>query len=95
LVVGLCSITLAIHGNRSLKGKRQVVKSIKDRVRGAFNASVAEVAMLDSLDRAVLGVAVVGNDRAFVNSMVDKLLNRVEGLNKAEIINTNVEIMSL
>jgi len=94
-VVGLCSITLAIHGNRSLKGKRQVVKSIKDRVRGAFNASVAEVAMLDSLDRAVLGVAVVGNDRAFVNSMVDKLLNRVEGLNKAEIINTNVEIMSL
>ncbi len=95
MVVGLCSITLAIHGNRSLKGKRQVVKSIKDRVRGAFNASVAEVAMLDSLDRAVLGVAVVGNDRAFVNSMVDKLLNRVEGLNKAEIINTNVEIMSL
>jgi len=95
LVVGLCAITLAIHGNRSLKGKRRVIKSIKDRVRGAFNASVAEVGMLDSLDRAELGVAVVGNDRAFVNSMMDKVLNRIEGLNTAEIIGTKVEIMSL
>ncbi len=95
MVVGLCTITLALHGNRSLKGKRRVVKSIKERVRGAFNASVAEVSMLDTLDRAVLGVAIVGNDRAFVNSMVDKVLNRVEGLNTAEIIETNVEIMSM
>ncbi len=95
VVVGLCNITLALHGNRSLKGKRRVIKSMKDRLRAAFNAAVAEVDMLDSLDRAGLGIAVVGNDRPFINSLIDRVINRIEGFNTAEIIDTRIEIMNL
>ncbi len=95
MVVGLCAITLALHGNRSLKGKRRVIKSIKDRVRGAFNVSVAEVDMLDSLERAVLGIAAVGNDRLFINSLVDKVINRIEAMGIAEIIDSRIEIMNM
>lgn len=95
MVVGLCTITLALHGNRSLKGKRRIVKGMKDRLRSAFNAAVAEVDHLDSLQRAALGIAVVGNDRAFVNSLVDRVIDRVEGYNTAEVIESRIEIINV
>jgi len=88
-------ITLMLHGNRSLKGKRSVIKSIKDRVASGFNVSVAEVDSQDCLQRAVLGIAAVGNDRSFINSLMDKVLNRIEGYNRAEMIDSRVEIMNI
>ncbi len=95
MVVGLCLISLRLHGNTSLKGKRSIVKSIKDRVRGSFNVSIAEVAMLDTLQRAEIGLAAVGNDRAFINSVIDKVILKIEDLNRAEIIETRMEIMNM
>jgi len=95
MVVGICTITLMLHGNRSLKGKRSVVKSIKDRVSKSFNVSVAEVDSLDSLQRAVLGICAVGNDRSFINSVIDKVILKIEGYNLAEVIDSRVEIMSI
>lgn len=62
-VVLLLTIELAIPHARSLKEKRSAVKSLKDRVRSRFNASVAEVAHLDKWQRAVVAAALVGNDR--------------------------------
>ncbi|HEB72698.1 MAG TPA: DUF503 domain-containing protein, partial [Nitrospirae bacterium] len=43
MVVGVCRISIALHGNRSLKGKRQVIQSVKDKVKKRFNISIAEV----------------------------------------------------
>jgi uncharacterized protein YlxP (DUF503 family) len=57
MVVGVCSIDLHIPGNDSLKGKRSVVRRIKERVRNTFNVSVAEVEDLDKLQRAGLGIS--------------------------------------
>ncbi|MFQ5354009.1 MAG: DUF503 domain-containing protein [Thermodesulfobacteriota bacterium] len=95
MVVGLCLITLRLHGNTSLKGKRSIVKSIKDKVRGHFNVSIAEVDMQDVLQRAEIGLAAVGNDRAFINSVIDKAIRKIEGLNRAEIIESRLEIMNM
>ncbi len=95
MVAGLCLIRLRLHGNSSLKGKRSIVKSIKERIRRGFNVSIAEVGRLDALQEAELGLGAVGNDRAFINSLIDKVINKIEGFNLAEIIDVRVEIMNI
>jgi len=95
VVVGMATITLMLHGNRSLKGKRRVIKSIKGRVSNSFNVSVAEVDFQNSLQKAVLGLAAVGNDRSKINSLIDRVINKIEGFNTAEIIDSHVEIMNI
>ena len=95
MVVGIGIITFRLHDCRSLKGKRKVVKSIISRMRNRFNASVAEVGSNDIHQRAEIGFTLVGNDRALINSKIDKIFNMVEGLGLAEIIDTEMEIISL
>jgi uncharacterized protein YlxP (DUF503 family) len=56
MVVGLCTIELHLPGSQSLKAKRQVLLSLKDRLREKFNVSVAEVAEHDRWQKAVLGI---------------------------------------
>ncbi|NLE60031.1 MAG: DUF503 domain-containing protein, partial [Planctomycetes bacterium] len=68
MVVGTLSLKLAIFGAYSLKDKRRVVNSLKDRLKGRFNVSVAEVGSLDRWQQAELGVAMVANDGRFVES---------------------------
>jgi hypothetical protein len=62
MIVGTLQVRLLIREARSLKDKRQVVKSIKDRLRNGFNVSVAEIAALDNRQLAVLGIAMVSNE---------------------------------
>ena len=62
MIVGTLRVRLLIREARSLKDKRQVVKSIKDRLRNHFNVSVAEVEAQDSRQLAVLGMALVSNE---------------------------------
>ncbi len=95
MVVGLGIITLRLHDCRSLKGKRKVVKSIIKQMQNHFNLSVAEVGANDVYQRAEIGFALVGNDRGVINSKLDKVLNMVDGLGLAEMIDTEMEIMNL
>jgi hypothetical protein len=95
MVVGICRISLLIHGNRSLKDKRQVIKSLADKVRGRFNVSVAEVGSNDLLQRAEIGICAVGNDGAFVNSVIDRAVDFIEGLHTAEICDHSIELINL
>ena len=95
MVVGIGIITFRLHGCRSLKGKRKVIKSIISRMRNNFNASVAEVGSNDIHQRAEIGFSLVGNDKALINSKIDKIFNMVDGLGLAEIIDTEMEIISL
>ena len=95
MVVGIGIITFRLHDCRSLKGKRKVVKSIVSRMRNSFNASVAEVGSNDIHQRAEIGFSLVGNDKALINSKLDKIFNMVEGLGLAEIIDTEMEIINL
>lgn len=95
MVVGIGKIVLRIPGNTSLKGKRRVVKRIITRLQNAFNASVAEVGANDNHQRAEIGMALVGNDRRRINSKLDKAVNFVEAMEVAEIIDSDMEIISL
>lgn len=95
MVIGLGVITFRLHGCRSLKGKRKIVKSIISFLRNNYNASVAEVGLNDVHQRAMVGLALVGNDKMVVNSKLDKIFNKVDSLGIAEIIDTDMEIMNL
>lgn len=82
----LVSIELIVPGARSLKEKRGPLKSLKERARGRFNVSVAEVAHQDKWQRAGLAVCMVGGDRRHLESEVDKLGRLVEEAPGIELV---------
>lgn len=95
MVIGMGTLTLRLHGCRSLKEKRGVVKTMINKIRNNFNASVAETGANDIHQRAEIGFAVVGNDSAAVNSKLDKIVNLAEDIGLAEILDADLEIMVL
>jgi uncharacterized protein len=92
MVVGICTIDLRIPGNDSLKGKRSVVRRIKERVKHSFNVSIAEVEDLDTLQRVGLGMAFVSNEAGHVHSTLSKVVNFIDHLYVAEIIDYHIEV---
>ena len=95
MIVGTGIITLRLHDCRSLKGKRKVVKSMINKLRNNFNASVAEIGSNDVYQRAEVGFSLVGNNQALINSKIDKIFNMADDLGLAEIIDTEMEIIHL
>ena len=70
-----------------------VLKSLKDKVRRAFNVSISELEYQNKWQRALLGIAAIGRDRQFVNGLLDKALDFVETFRGAEISNHELEII--
>jgi hypothetical protein len=95
MVTGLGVITFRLHDCRSLKGKRKIVKSIIAQLRNNFNVSVAEVGSNDVYQRAIIGFALVGNNRMVINSKIDKIFNLADELGLAEIIDSDMEIINI
>ena len=95
MVVGTLRIEFYLQDNRSLKGKRKVVKSMVDRVKHKFNAAVAEVGSNDMWQKIELGVSTVGNDRRHINASLSNILAFVESLYLAEIVDSETEIFNI
>jgi uncharacterized protein len=85
---------LLLHGVCSLKDKRSIVRRIIGRTRSAFDISIAEVGENDRPGNAVIGFAVVGNDRPFVNACLDSVVNHIERMCLADIVDHAIEIVS-
>ena len=94
MVVGVLRLSLSIPAAGSLKDKRQVVRKITGRIRARFEVSVAEVGENDIWQRAQLGISVVGNDRRFINEVLDKVRGFVDELYLAPILDQELEILS-
>jgi uncharacterized protein len=92
VTVGIARLTIFIPQSHSLKEKRMVLRRIKDRVRQKFNVSIAEVEDNDVWQRGVIGLALVGNDRRFVESALDEVVRFVRG--EAEVTNAEREIQT-
>ena len=93
MVVGLCTIELHLPGSQSLKAKRQVLLSLKDRLREKFNVSVAEVAEQDRWQKAVLGIACVANENAHANRILDQVVNLVRSVPMIELLQCRIELL--
>jgi len=74
MLVGVMTATMYLQGISSLKDKRHIVKSVIGRLQSRFNVSVSEVEHQDSHTSAVLGLAVVSNERAFIDQQLDAIL---------------------
>ncbi|MHC4562641.1 MAG: DUF503 domain-containing protein [Planctomycetota bacterium] len=74
-IVGLVHLELNIVQAASIKDKRRAVKSFKDRMAHTHNVSIAEVDGLDDRRRAVLAAAIVGNDRRYVEGVLQRIVN--------------------
>lgn len=72
------AIDFRIPGSDSLKSKRMVVRSLKDRIRARFSVAVAEVGHLDLHARGLLGVAAVGAEGAVLERVLDDVRRLVE-----------------
>ena len=86
--ISLLTIELLIPSARSLKDKRSVVRSLKERLRSRFNASVAEVAYHDKWQRSVIAVCILGNDRRRLESDMTRvrlLCEETQNLQVADI----------
>ena len=93
MVIGVLRIVLSIDEAFSLKEKRHVVKSIVERLRSRFNASVAEVDMQDLWKNAVIGVACVTNETGVADSMLANIVNFVENDGRAILVDYSTEII--
>ena len=93
MVVGIGIVTFRIHGCRSLKEKRSIVKSLVRQVQNNFNLSVAEVGAHDIYQKAEIGFSLVGTDQRVINSKSDKILNWWDNMGLAEIIDSDLEII--
>jgi len=84
---------LSLPGNRSLKGKRKVLRRIVDRVRHRYNVSIAEVADMDVHQRLVLGLSVVSNEASHAQSMIDTLIGFVSTAGDAVLAERRSELI--
>ena len=93
VVVGLCTIELFLNDSQSLKDKRQILSSLKDRLRQKFNLSVAEVDGQDLWQKAVLAFVCVANDGRYVNQVLDQAQNMIKSNPVVEIVQSRVELL--
>jgi uncharacterized protein YlxP (DUF503 family) len=93
MTVGVLQVEIAVPDAMSLKDKRRVVKSLKDRIAHGHNVSVAEVGALDEHRRSILGFAMVGNDRRYVEGALSRLVDFIRAVPKASLIDYQIELL--
>jgi uncharacterized protein YlxP (DUF503 family) len=92
--VGICKVRLRLPDNLSLKGKRQVVKSLTARLKNKFNVSVAEVEDNDLWQLATIGICFVSNDKRFTNEVLSKTVEFVvNSQGDFEMLDYEIEIL--
>ena len=94
--VGICKVKLRLPDNLSLKGKRQVVKSLTARLKNKFNISVAEVEDIDLWQLATIGICFVSNDQRFTNEVLSKAVEMVvSNQGDYEMLDYEIEILAV
>ncbi len=90
-VVGVLTLEIFVEHSHSLKDKRQVVKSLKDRLRDRFNVSVSEIDHLESRRHSAIGVATVSNDRVFAGKVLQAAENQAADLLGGALLSSGIE----
>jgi uncharacterized protein YlxP (DUF503 family) len=94
VAVGVCRVTLRLPENHSLKGKRQVLRSLLSRLHSRFNVSAAEVGSHDSWQIATLAVSCTANDEAHAGQVLAGVVSFIEKERlDAEIVDVETEVL--
>ncbi|MDZ7289101.1 MAG: DUF503 domain-containing protein [candidate division KSB1 bacterium] len=92
MFIGVFQVEIFLPQSDSLKAKRFVLNSLKTKIRNKFNVSIAEVDHNDLWQRATLGLALVTNERKFVDQAFAKILQFFEGDDRLEVLDHRLEI---
>jgi uncharacterized protein YlxP (DUF503 family) len=84
-------VQLYLAESRSLKDKRQVVKSLKERIRGRFNVAVAEVEFQELWQRCTLGLAAISNEADHAGQILDEVVRFIEQDLRVQVLNCDIE----
>ena len=94
MVVGIARLELYMSGNRSLKDKRRLIKSLVQRARSRFpSLSLTEVDSLDLKNKATIGLGYVSNDASLVNSVLEKVVSFIESTGSFRMGEREIEII--
>lgn len=93
MIVAVLRVELFIPGSTSLKDKRAVLRSLKDRLAKKFNISIAETDYQDKWQRAQIGIAQVGSDYGFLEQCMTKIFNILDNQNEYEVTDHLVEYL--
>ena len=93
MTVGVLQLELSIGDAMSLKDKRRVILSLKDRIAHGHNVSIAEVGALDSHRRSIIGIAMVANDRGYVEGGLSKLVDFVRTVPSVDLVDYQIELL--
>ena len=91
MIVFSCQVDLHLPESRSLKQKRQVIKSLKDRLHDRFNVSVAEVEHQELWQRGTLGMAIVSTATSHANEVMSKAMDFIQNDGRVYIIDYQLE----
>ncbi len=91
--VGLLTLELHIQHAQSLKDKRQVLRSLKDRLRAKFNVAVAELEHEDTWQRSVVGVVTLSNQEHQVQEALQHVLAEADNILGALLVSHAVEVI--
>ena len=78
-----------------MKGKRRVIRAIKDRLKNKFNVSVAEVGDQDVWQNIHLGIAAVNSDAQYLDGLFKQVVNFIDNLHLAEMTDCQTEIINV
>ena len=92
MIVGTLRVRLLLREARTLKDKRQVLSSIKDRLRQSFNVSVAEIESNDNRQMIVLGMAMVGNEAHPIKKTLGEIVDALKAHPIAEFLDYELEV---
>lgn len=94
MIIGVLRLEFRLHGNDSLKGKRKIAQSLKQKLRNKFNLAVSEVEGHDEHERLILAAVTVSPDAARVESNLHKAMSLAEAAAPAEFVSGNTEIFT-
>ena len=92
--VGLCIVEIHLSASHSLKDKRRVLRRLKDRLRGRFNVSVAEIDHQDLWQRATLGIVSISQGREPLESCFGQIRGIVEGELPGDLVGFEIEYLT-
>jgi hypothetical protein len=90
-VIGVLTLDIIVESSHSLKEKRHVVKSLKDRLRERFNVAVAEIDGLDSWQHAVVAAVTVSSDKVFAEKILNAVESHAESVLGGALTGTSIE----
>ena len=93
MIVGVLTVELALFEAQTLKDKRRVLQSVKQRLRQAFNVSVAEVGFMDSPKRCRMGMALVCNEARPIHAQFDKIVDLLRGVGGLTLLDYERELL--